>query len=401
MKKFLRTEKTKIIGGGNKPVILKGVNLGGWLMMEGYILHAPNSPVQRFKKHFAQTLGASALRVFEKDFYDNFMREDDIAAIAKIGFNCIRVPFNYRLVEKNPYRYDPKGLYYLDRTIRWAQKYGIWVILDLHAAPGAQNHDWHSDSLGEADLWKRKDCQERTFALWEFLADRYKDNRSVAGYDLLNESVIDNARLLNSFYKYLIKRLRAIDKNHIFFVEGNQWAMDLECLDRFDDENLALSIHAYRPLDFTFNLIPHLSYPLEHQGQMWHKDKLYKILSAYEKISKKRQVPIFVGEFGVNDRQGRYGEDRWLKDMLACFKDFGFHWAYWTYKAVKNNVFPDGIFSYRDNPAWVNRQGPKTGWDTYTACWPKKRKEMVRSWQTSCFGKNTPIFEILKNAARQ
>lgn len=394
MSPFVRTEKTKIIDGNGTPVALKGVNLGGWLMMEGYILHAPNVAEQIFKKNFAKRLGQQALKDFEKSFRGCFIQEQDFKRIAELGFNCIRLPFNYRLVEKRPYVYDAKGLSYLDAALIWAKKYGIWVILDLHAAPGAQNHDWHSDSLGKADLWKRKDCQERVFALWEFLADRYKDAESVAGYDLLNESVIDNPALLNQFYKKVIKHIRSVDKNHIIFVEGNKWATDIACLDEFDDANLALSIHAYQPLDFTFNFVPHLVYPLGHE---WNNEKLTELLSGYAALAEKRQRPVFVGEFGVNYREGRFNEHQWVADMLAGFKEYGFHWTYWTYKAVKHSVFPDGLFSYMANPAWVNRQGPVLGWDTYSLHWQAKKPDITASWDTDQFAANAKILEVLQN----
>jgi len=121
-------------------------------------------------------------------------------------------------------------------------------------------------------------------------------------------------------------------------------------------------------------------------------------LLKYKKISQKRNVPIFCGEFGVNARRGDFGEDRWLKDVLECFNDFGFHWTYWTYKAVKNSAFPDGVYSYVNNPSWVNRSGPLAGWDTYKQCWPKQQKAMTRSWRTDQFRANAEILKILKNA---
>ncbi len=400
MAKFLKTKNTQIVNSGGQAVLLQGVNLGGWLMMEGYILHAPNLPEKNFKASFTKTLGHSALEGFEKDFRGAFITKNDIKKIASLNLNCIRVPFNYRLIEKKPYTYDLGGVKYLDEVIAWAKAQNIFIILDLHAAAGAQNCDWHSDSSGKAELWLKKSCQERTFALWEFLADRFKDEEQIAGYDLLNESVTENTLLLNQFYKTLIKRIRAIDKNHILFIEGNKWATDLHCLDHFDDDNYVLSIHDYVPLDFTFNFVPHLSYPGRSNGEFWNKDAFKRKLQACKSISTKRNVPIFVGEFGVNYREGRYGEDGWLKDMLSCFKDAGFHWTYWTYKAVKNSIFPDGLFSYMPNAAWVNRQGPRSGWDTYVSHWPAKRKEIVQSWDTKNFQENTHLVSAIKNAAK-
>ena len=103
-----------------------------------------------------------------------------------------------------------------------------------------------------------------------------------------------------------------------------------------------------------------------------------------------------VGEFGVNAREGFYGEDKWLQDTLEIFGRFKFHWTYWTYKAIKNAIFPDGIFSFRDNTLWVNRHGPKIGWETYAELWPKNKKDIIASWRTDKFEENKAILDVLK-----
>ena len=81
---------------------------------------------------------------------------------------------------------------------------------------------------------------------------------------------------------------------------------------------------------------------------------------------------------------------------MICFKEFGFHWTYWTYKAVKSGIFPDGLFSFIKNPPWVNRAGPLTGWDTYHLHWPQLKKDIVRSWRTDQFKINAPILKVLR-----
>ncbi len=388
---FFKTSKTGIVRR-DQAVRLKGVNLGGWLMMEGYILHAPNRAERVFKEEFQKALGRAALEDFETCFRENFIGETDFARISGWGFNCIRLPFNARLIETQPYHYDENGLGYLDCAVRWAKKYDLGVILDLHAACGAQNHDWHSDSLGPAELWDSKDCQDRTVALWECLAGRYQDETAVIGYDLLNEPVLDNTALLNAFYKRLITAIRRADPNHILFVEGNRWATDMDCLEDFEDGNLALSVHFYEPIDFTFNLVPLLSYA----SAGYDRGAILKRMEHYRRAAEKRGVPLFVGEFGVNARDGLYGEDHWLKDTLSVFDDMGFHWTYWTYKAVKNAALPDGLLSCRLNPAWINRQGPRTGWDTYARLWPEKKEEIIASWRSENFEENPALIKIVR-----
>jgi len=315
-----------------------------------------------------------------------------------MGCNCLRLPFHHGLIETAPYTYDLDGVRRLDQSIRRARACGMRIILDLHAAPGAQNHDWHSDSPGKAGLWTSRANQKRTIALWQFLADRYKDEPGVAGYDLLNEAVIGDAKVLNAFYARLIKEVREADPHHILFVEGNTWATDIRCLDDFQDDNWVYSIHFYHPIDFTFQFVPQLRYPLRNGVKVFGKGVLRRMVNEYKKVARGR--PVLVGEFGVNARGGQAGEDRWLDDVLSCFEDAGFHWTYWTYKAVKNHMFPDGIYSYYPNDPWVSRHGPRCGWETWADLWPTMKSKIVRSWETDRFQANVPVLKVLKKYLR-
>ena len=155
------------------------------------------------------------------------------------------------------------------------------------------------------------------------------------------------------------------------------------------------------PSGFTFNFVPHLKYPVGSGKHRWGKDTTRRLLKKYHTFSLKRGVPIYIGEFGVNYRQGLFGEDRWLRDNLDCFEEYGFHWTYWTYKAVKNSCHPDGILSYYENPPWVNRGGPLMGWETYKNHWPKSKNDMIRSWRTPYFQDNTVILKILQKYAHK
>jgi hypothetical protein len=386
MKTFLKQHKTSILDGHGKPVSLKGVNFGGWLMMEAYFMYAPNLAQQIFEKEFSQVHGAKALDELIKKFRDNFITESDFKQVASWGMNCIRLPFHYKVGEK--------AFSYLDQSIAWAKKHKVYLLLDLHAAYGAQNHDWHSDSLGPAELWTKESNRRKTYALWEKLADRYKDETIIAGYDVLNEAVLPEWGPLNEFYRELIKAIRRSDKNHILFIEGKHWAQQIDLMDDFADDNWVYSIHFYEPPEFTFNLVPFLRYPWD----VCNKDVIMRRMEGYWRFAQKKQRPVHVGEFGVNYRQGLYNEHIYLRDVLKAFNDCGFHWNYWTYKAVKNYLHPDGVFGYYPNSPWVNRPVAKSGWHTWADCWPKYKNEMAASWRTKAFTLNTHVIEQLKKA---
>jgi len=379
---------------------IKGVNLGGWLLMEGYILGGDNIGESLFKKEFKRINGKQELERFEQLFRDNFITEADFKKISLMQATVVRIPFHYRLIEKKPYSYSEKGLKYLDRVLFWAEKYNLKVIIDLHAAAGSQNCDWHADSLGRALFWENKDYRSRTVCMWEMLADRFKDKHALCGYDLLNEPVLGkrSAKLLYSFYQKLIKKIRAIDKDHFIFIEGDNWAQNIQGLEDLIEDNVQISIHNYIPLDYVFNFIPFSKFPGKSEGVFWDKGKIYKHLESYYKFSLKHKVNIFVGEFGINWRGGFWGESEWLKSVLSIYDDFKFNYTYWTYKSVANSIFPDGVYQYLANGEIINRQGPMRGWGNYPIFWKQASNKIIKLLKTDNFVINGKVASLLKES---
>jgi endoglucanase len=388
---FLRVRSGKIAADSGKPVMLQGVNLGGWLMMEGYIMGGRNIPEQEFRRNLASRQGRPALQEFTRLFRHNYIRDIDFKLIKRLGFNCVRIPFNFRLLQDN------NGLGYLEKAVAWCKKYRLWAILDLHAAPGSQNEDWHSDSTGRALLWKEKRYQAQFIQIWQFLAERFKRETAVAGYDILNEAVWGDPKTILSVYKKTVKAIRGVDRNHIIFLGGNKWGQEIEFMGRPWDKNLVYSIHFYAPLEFVFAFIRNLRYPGKMGNVYWSRSRLSQRLNKYRRLQKRWKVPVFVGEFGQNSRCVYcHRELAWLKDSLALFKQSGFHWTYWTWKAIAQGIYPDGIYQYQPNPAWINRQGPVSGWENFYSLWPKQKKEIIASWQTESFTPNQPLITLLK-----
>ncbi len=397
---FLKVNGTRIVDEDGKDVLLKGVNLGGWLMMEGYMFGGRNTPEHDFRSSFEKALGRSALDDFITSFRDTFIREEDIKTIKSWGANCVRLPFNYRLIEfeDRPYSLNEDGLKYLDRAVGWCEKYGLYCILDLHAAPGAQNNAWHSDSYGKVGLFDNEQDRDRYLRLWFFLADRYRECPNIAGYDILNEpdvGVLEEHKV-RSLYEAATVEIRSTDTKHIIFLEGNMWAQRLEFLGNPKDHNTAYSIHNYAPLNFTHHFEQGLHYPGKVYGIMWNKNRFDMLAGAYSAFAEKANVPLYLGEFGVHVRDGYYGEADWVEDMLASCEKYRFSWTYWNYKTVANLAYPDGIYRYTANPAWVNRQGPVAGWETFASLWPKEKGSIIFSWRTENFPRNDRILSVLK-----
>lgn len=397
---FLRVRDTEILDEARKPVRLHGVALGGWLMMEGYMLAGRNIAERSFKENFEKALGKDALDDFTRSFRDTFIQESDIRRIKEWGATCVRIPFNYRLIEheNRPFSLNEEGLAYLDRAVDWCEKHGLYCILDMHAAPGSQNPDWHADCAGKAELFTDSFNQERYVRLWHFIAGRYKDRSCVAGYDVLNEPIIGITQegLVRQLYERVTAEIRDVDQKHILFFEGTEWAQRISFLGTPWDKNSVYSIHVYLPTEFTFNLVPGLTYPVKSHTVTWNRNTFDLFARQYRRFMDRHKVPLYVGEFGVHWRDNMYGELGWVKDLLYLFGKYNISWSYWTYKTFAHYAFPDGVFRNVSNPLWVHRQGPLTGWEMYASLWRSERRHIISSWKTEHFQPNEKLYQLLR-----
>ncbi len=332
---MLRTKGRKFVDEKGREIVLKSIGIGGWLMMEGYMLGGKNIPEHIFKATLRKIYGKAKADRFAGQFCEHFFNEKDVKRIKKLGFNCARLPINYRvLMEKN-------GFKLLDKVVGWFRKYQVYLILDLHAAPGSQNYDWHSDSDGIAHLWDSDKYFRQTIALWAVISKRYRDENIIAGYDILNEPVTKKVNKVNELYSKIIDVIRKNSDDHIIFVEPNMWAFDLKGMKVPHDDNFAWSVHFYVPHDFTFNLNPMLKSP--------GRKCLKRALAVFLKVQKRDNVPVFVGEFGVAARCPVCNSElKWVRDVLSIFREFGWSWSYWTYKSVAGALVPDGLYRLYD-----------------------------------------------------
>ena len=191
-KGFIRCEGKNFIDAKGKVFIPKGINLGNWLNPEGYMFHFEDvSSFRLIDNTFKELLGADEARKFWKIFRDNYITKEDIHFIKSLGLNHIRVPFNFKffLVEDHPEIYLEEGFKRLDDVIKWCREENLYVLLDLHAAPGGQTGDNIDDSWSYPFLFESEDAQQITIAFWKKLASRYKNDKIVIGYDLLNEPI--------------------------------------------------------------------------------------------------------------------------------------------------------------------------------------------------------------------
>ena len=352
---WLRVRGSEVIDDTNTPVYLKGFCVGGFMNMENFINGFPGQE-SSLRSEVARVLGKGKARFFFDRLLDNFLAADDIIHMANIGANCLRVPVNYRHFEDdlNPFEYREEGFLRLDKVIADCRKYGIWVIIDLHSAPGWQNPDWHSDNPGAvAHLWTQEVFQERLEKLWKEFARRYRNEPAVAGYNLINEPVCPEPCALPKLYSRLARAIRSIDRKHILFAEGNHFSTDFSEIDPKMDSNTVFSTHNYAAPSFSLGCYPGIVKGGWGDGKRYDKNRLEQEFELVTSFARKNRVPNWVGEFGSIYPDAQLEKDRLqvVSDQLDIFNKSGSHWTIWTYK----DIGMMGTVTVNPDSEWMHR----------------------------------------------
>ncbi len=330
----LHVSGDEIVRSDGAPVVLRGVGLGGWMNMENFITGYPASESQQ-RRALRRAMGEEASERFFERFYDAFFGPEDAAFLASLGLNSIRIPFSYRHFEDDdaPFELKEKGFERLDNAISSCAAQGIYVILDLHAAPGWQNQQWHSDNPTHwASFWTHRHFQDRVIHLWEALADRYRGNPWVAGYNPLNEPADVTGEVIGPFYQRLEEAIRSIDADHILFLDGNTYSTDFSAF----EEPMANTV--YTAHDYALAGFPDSGpYPGTSRGQHVDRGSVERTFLQRTEYMRRTGTPIWIGEFGpvyTGDPARDEQRHRLLRDQLEIYREHRASWSLWTYKDI-------------------------------------------------------------------
>jgi len=312
---FIKTNGSYLVNSKEEQIILKGTNIGNWLVPEGYMfkMDQVNSPY-KIDELLYELVGPDSLKVFWKGFLDNYITREDIKYLKSIGCNHIRLPFNYKMFTDDLYMGERNsGFKYFDRLIEWCKEEELYVLLDMHCAPGGQTGDNIDDSYGYPFLFKSKSSQDLMTQIWVDIAKKYKDEPIVLGYDIVNEPIAhyfnDELEDLNHelflLYKRIINEIRAVDKQHTIFLNGSIWSSNFDVFEEMLDDNVVYEFHKY-----------------------W-VDVNMDAIQPYIDFRDKHQVPIYVGETGENT-------DDWVKGFRILLDYNQINWCYWPYKKMNN-----------------------------------------------------------------
>ncbi len=323
---FLHTAGQDIVDESGRKVFLKGVGLGNWLLPEGYMwkFGELGDRPRKIEKIVADLIGKEKATSFWKTFRKNYITEADIKRIAELGFNSVRPALNARLFlteGENPV-YVEEGFQLIDSLVKWCKKYNLYVIIDMHAAPGGQTGANIDDSPNDIpELFIEKKYQDQLVDLWVKIAERYKNEPTVAAYDLLNEPLPINTgaaekykHLLEPLYKRITAAIRNVDQKHMITLEGFNWSNDWSLFTKPFDSNEFYQFHYY----------------------CWNRPDHLNGINDFLQKRNELNTPIWVGETGEKGNA-----IYWATTQLFESKNIGF--SFWPWKKMDTQNTPYSI----------------------------------------------------------
>jgi len=324
---YLRADGQRLVNGRGEEILLRGVGLGNWLLPEGYMWKFPPDNAdrpRRIEKLIRDLIGEEEAASFWTEFRQHYITEQDVARMAEEGLNSVRLPINARflLEEGEPVRFKESSIKLIDQFIEWCKQYKLYVILDLHGAPGGQTGTNIDDCENDQpELFIHKPYRRQTVQLWRELADRYKDEWIVGGYDLLNEPLPNFFNqyndLLMPLYQEITEAIREVDQKHLIILEGAHWATDWSVFTEMFDRNILLQFHKYWSSIDTESIAPYLDKRREFN------------------------VPIYMGEGGENTLS-------WYTGAFGLYEDHQISWNFWTWKKLDTFNSPCSINKPQD-----------------------------------------------------
>lgn len=317
---FVRVDGQYLIEPDGDTLFIMGTNLGNWLNPEGYMFgFRKTNSAGMIDRMFCEMVGPDFTAEFWKLFKDNYVTRADIEFIASTGANTIRVPFHYKLFTDEDYMglsSAQDGFKRLDDVIGWCREFGLYVILDMHDAPGGQTGDNIDDSYGYPWLLESETSQQLFCDIWKRIAEYYRNEPVVLGYDLINEPIapyFDNVAELNALLEPLHKRvtamIREVDPNHIIMLGAPQWNSNFDPFtDWTYDDNIMYTCHRYGG------------------------DASAAAIGNFIGFRDKTALPMYMGEIGHNT-------DEWQEAFCVAMQENNIGYTFWPYKKIVSSCF--------------------------------------------------------------
>ena len=388
---MLKAEGMNVVNEKGELVQLRGLNAGNLGVFEFWMAgfnYSPRTGDQyRVTQVFLERFDVEQTKELMLEYQAAYWKDIDFDNCKEMGINVIRLPFTYMNLDfAAVYDDEEAGKNYdftfLDDFVEKAAERGIYTILDMHGAYGSQNgqdHSGQSLSRDQVDFYENERKISLTEKLWGAIAEHFKDNPNVAGYDLLNEPGEKAGATTTRHFKVfdrLYKAIRATGDNHIVIFESCWGGENMPRPEEYGWENCMYSFHHY-----TGCAGPD-SYP-EHVSSFRARLKEVEDCNF--------GIPLNMGEFTC------YGNpDQW-DATLQMLNDHGWSWTSWTYKTwgagawgVYNIVLPneEAVNAETDSLETILRKMRQQGTDVpgsvkATVLGERTLAEIIRKYATA------------------
>ncbi|MCQ2492301.1 MAG: glycoside hydrolase family 5 protein [Lachnospiraceae bacterium] len=315
----------------------KGVNLGGWI------------------SQFAE---------YDTEHFETFITEKDIEYIASLGFDHVRVPVDYNVLEDEEGTPIESGFGYLKNCLSWCQKYDLHMLIDLHECFG-YSFDPLKVDMDRKKFFYDEALQARFMKLWAKIAETFKDYPETVAFEPLNEVTLYEVKdAWNEIVRRYIEMIRSIAPDTYIVIGGVVYnhVTSVPLLDPPYDDKVVYNFHCYEPFLFTHqaaywvDYMPadfRIDYPLpideyrkisvEQFGMndgVTFDERVTKfgpeffelIFTDAIKTAEKYDAALYCGEYGAIDLANNAGKLRWLQDIHKAFEKYGIGHALWNYK---------------------------------------------------------------------
>ena len=326
----------------------RGMGVGGWLTNYKRPNVLPDD--QKFK-----------ITVGDLEHFESYIAEADVAYIASLGFDHVRLGFDQIVVEESPRVYRESAMRQMQNFVKWAKAHKLNVVLNLHKAVGN-----YCDVPESATLLDSPELRARFVALWVEMERRFASEPQVA-FELLNEVLNVPPEKWNSLAAETVAAIRAENPTRKIIVGSTSWnsAWRLKDLRLFDDPNVIYTFHFYEPYVFThqrgvlqakplaYNRV--MRYPSDIKpyaefsefcgdknpyGSAERMDRawLEKMLSPAIAFAKKHPEKIlWCGEFGTIRHAPKESRENYMRDVISILKENGISYCVWNYLSTPND----------------------------------------------------------------
>ena len=327
--RFVRIEGPDLVCPDGSKLLIRGTNLGNWLNPEGYMFgfNKANS-AGRIDQMFRELVGPDFTDAFWKAFKDNYVTRADIEFIASTGANTVRLPFHYKLFTDEDYmglKANQDGFARVDSVVGWCRDNGLYLILDMHDAPGGQTGDNIDDSYGYPWLFESEESQQLFCSIWRRIADYYKNEPVILGYELINEPIAPyfeemdemNGKL-EALHKRAVAAIREVDRNHIILLGAAQWNSNFKVFtDTEYDDKIMYTCHRYGG------------------------EATAEAIRDYIEFRDRSNRPMYMGEIGHNTME-------WQAQFRQVMEENNIGWTFWPYKKINDSC----VMGVREPENW-------------------------------------------------